>query len=197
MSNRNDHLKHTAPDMHRQDLLSKLDRYRPTDPAEIESRQRIIDFVEATPDCFKRSHLAGHITGSAWLIDESRSRVLLTHHRKLDKWLQLGGHCDGDADVLGVALKEAVEESGIDGITPVSEEIFDLDVHPIPARGDVPAHHHYDIRFLCRIDGNPAFTVSDESHELAWLAPEAILEMTVGNSILRMREKWLGHINGG
>lgn len=180
--------------MHRQGLLDKLARYQPDDPAEIDSRMRIIDFVTSTPDCFNRSHLAGHITGSAWLIDESCGRVLLTHHRKLDKWLQLGGHCDGDPDVLGVALKEAVEESGIDDITAVSDDIFDLDVHPIPSRGDVPEHFHYDIRFLCRINGNPQFQISDESHELAWLTPDAILKMTVGRSILRMREKWLRHM---
>lgn len=180
--------------MHRQDLLAKLARYTPDNTAEIDARQRIIQFVESTPDCFKREHLAGHITGSAWLIDETNGRVLLTHHRKLDKWLQLGGHCDGDADVLNVALTEAVEESGIAGITPVSQDIFDLDVHPIPARGDVPEHFHYDIRFLCQINGNPTFQVSDESHELAWLAPDDILDMTVGQSILRMREKWLRHM---
>jgi 8-oxo-dGTP pyrophosphatase MutT (NUDIX family) len=177
--------------MHRQDLLDKLQRYTPNNAAEIDARQRIIAFVESTPACFDRAHLPGHITGSAWLIDESAGRVLLTHHRKLDKWLQLGGHCDGDADVLNVALKEAVEESGIAEITAVSPDIFDLDVHPIPARGDIPEHLHYDIRFLCRIHGDPAYLVSDESHELAWLTPDAILQMHVGQSILRMRKKWM------
>ncbi|MCA9254738.1 MAG: NUDIX hydrolase [Phycisphaerales bacterium] len=180
--------------MHRQDLLAKLERYHPTDAAEIESRGRIIEFVRSTPDCFRREHLAGHITGSAWLIDERQGRVLLTHHRKLDKWLQLGGHCDGESDVLGVALKEAVEESGIADISAVSPDIYDLDVHPIPQRGDTPHHFHYDIRFLCRINGDPDYVVSDESHELAWLTPEEILEMTVGQSILRMRDKWLRHM---
>ena len=182
--------------MHRQDLLDKLRRYTPINPAEIESRRRIIQFVESTPECFNRSHLPGHITGSAWLIDESAGRVLLTHHRKLDKWLQLGGHCDGDADVLNVALKEAVEESGIADITAVSSDIFDLDVHPIPARGDVAEHLHYDIRFLCRIHGDHTYLISDESHELAWLTPDAILDMHVGQSILRMREKWIQHMGG-
>lgn len=183
--------------MHRQDLLDKLARYAPDNPAEIDARQRIIAFVESAPDCFKRSHLPGHITGSAWLIDETHGRVLLTHHRKLDKWLQLGGHCDGDADVLNVALKEAVEESGIADIEPVASDIFDLDVHPIPARGDVPEHLHYDIRFLCRINGDHAYLISDESHELAWLTPDAILDMTVGQSILRMREKWMRYMMAG
>lgn len=176
--------------MHRRDLLDKLNRYHPTDPAEIEHRAEIIAFVNEHADCFERSLLVGHMTGAAWLIDERRGRALLTHHRKLDKWLQLGGHCDGDCDILRVALKEAIEESGISEIEPISEEIFDLDVHPIPQRGEVPAHKHYDIRFLCRVTGDATFTVSDESHDLAWVSPDEISNMTVGRSITRMSEKW-------
>jgi len=176
--------------MHRRDLLHKLDRYAPSDAVEIVSRARVIEFVNDQPRCFERSLPVGHITGSGWLIDESRGRVLLTHHRKLDKWLQLGGHCDGDPDVLAVAVREAREESGIDGIEPVSADIFDLDVHSIPARGDEPAHHHYDIRFLLRLTGAATFAVSDESHDLAWLTPADIMGMDVGRSIRRMCEKW-------
>ncbi len=183
--------------MHRDDLLQKLERYRPTDAAEIEHRQQIIDFVKEHADCFERSLLVGHMTGAAWLIDERRGRALLTHHRKLDKWLQLGGHCDGDSDILRVALKEAQEESGIDAIEAVSAEIFDLDVHPIPARGDVPGHLHYDIRFFCRITGDAEYVVSDESHDLAWVTPDEIATMQVGRSITRMCEKWVAWMETG
>ena len=183
--------------MHRDDLLQKLERYRPTDAAEIEHRQQIIEFVTQHEDCFERSLLVGHMTGAAWLIDEQHGRALLTHHRKLDKWLQLGGHCDGDSDILRVALKEAQEESGIDHIESVSADIFDLDVHPIPARGEVPEHLHYDIRFLCRITGDATFTVSDESHDLAWVTPDEIATMLVGRSITRMCEKWVAWMKTG
>lgn len=176
--------------MHRQNLLNKLTRYQPTDESEITSRTRIIEFVNTQPHCFERSLSIGHITGSAWLIDESTGRILLTHHRKLNKWLQLGGHCDGDPDVLAVAMREAKEESGIEKIEPVATDIFDLDVHPIPARGDEPAHDHYDIRFLLRITGDATFAVTEESHDLAWLTPNDIEKMTVGRSITRMCEKW-------
>ena len=176
--------------MHRRDIQKKLAHYQPTDDSEIASHKRIIDFVNAQPHCFERTLKIGHITGSAWLIDESKNRVLLTHHRKLNKWLQLGGHCDGDPDVMAVAMREAKEESGIEKIEPVTTDIFDLDVHPIPVRGNEPAHDHYDIRFLLRVTGDANFTITEESHELAWLTPTEIAKMTVGRSITRMCEKW-------
>ncbi len=177
--------------MHRRELLNKLERYLPADPVEQESLARIMAFVTSQPLCFERSLAVGHITGSAWLIDENAGAALLTHHRKLNRWLQLGGHCDGDPDVLAVALREAQEESGITNIEPVTTEIFDVDVHPIPARGDVPAHDHYDIRFLLRVTGDTTFSVSGESHDLAWLKPDEMPPLGVGNSVLRMRRKWM------
>src|SRR5215510_11521790 len=91
-------------------------------------------FVAANPNCFERSLQIGHVTGSAWIVDLDRTHALLTHHRKLNKWLQLGGHADGDPDILRVALREAREESNLDAIRPVSENIFDVDIHVIPAR---------------------------------------------------------------
>ena len=79
-----------------------------------------IRFVEAHADCCSRTQLSGHLTGSAWIVDASRTRTLLTHHRKLDKWLQLGGHADGDPDLLAVALREGREESGLTRLRPVT-----------------------------------------------------------------------------
>ena len=133
--------------MHRQNLLTKLNAYTPTTKAETRGHGRIVEFVAAHPNCFERRLAVGHITGSAWLLDATGTKALLTHHRKLGKWLQLGGHADGDSDVLAVALREATEESGLIDLRAVSDDIFDVDVHRIPAHGDTPAHDHYDIRF--------------------------------------------------
>ncbi len=206
--------------MIRDDLLDKLARYRPT-AEEVENHARMIAFVRGHTACFERVHWSGHVTAAAWLVDDRApdrlgpGRVLLTHHRKLDKWLQLGGHCDGDGDVVRVALKEAREESGISGIEVVSTEIFDLDVHAIPARGGEalagvsgyalagasswcapePAHFHFDVRFLCRVTGDARFTVSEESHELRWVSGREIEGMEVGRSIRRMYQKWAS-LNG-
>ncbi|MGH8077713.1 MAG: NUDIX hydrolase, partial [Lysobacter sp.] len=114
-----------------------------------------------------------------------------THHRKLDRWLQLGGHADGDRDLARVALREAEEESGLDGLS-VDPALFDLDRHWIPERGDVPGHWHYDARYVVRAGVNESYVVSDESHALAWREIAAIADDPMADeSLRRMAHKWL------
>ncbi len=132
----------------------------------------------------------GHVTGSAWIFDPSEKSVLLTYHRKLNRWLQLGGHCDGDSDVLRVALREAHEESGLSGLTPMSESIFDVDVHLIPEWKHEPAHFHYDIRYLIRASKSEPFHVSEESRALAWRTLDEV-EAGGDPSLVRMVRKTL------
>ncbi len=177
--------------MHRDKLLNQLKAYLPKDATEDQIRSRMISFVQTNPDCFHRHLTIGHITGSTWLLSHDRRRVLLTHHRKLNKWLQLGGHADGDSDILAVALREAREESGIDSIRAVSMEVFDLDIHPIPPHSGEPQHDHYDVRFLCCVEGDDSFKVSDESHELAWVSPEQLQSLDADASVQRMAAKWV------
>jgi 8-oxo-dGTP pyrophosphatase MutT (NUDIX family) len=153
--------------------------------------ERFVTFVETNAACFDRSLPAGHVTGSAWLVNRSGSHVLLTHHRKLDLWIQLGGHADGNPDIFGVALQEAREESGIDAIEPVSKDIFDIDIHTIPPRKNEPEHLHYDVRFALRTLGSEAYIVSDESHDLEWVEIARLQEKTADKTMLRMAEKWL------
>lgn len=175
--------------MHRDRLLQLLADYAPLDAADRASRDRIAAFVRANPPCFERSLLEGHVTGSAWILDEARSACLLTHHRKLDRWLQLGGHADGDGDVLAVAMREAVEESGLRSLRPLSSAVFDCDVHLIPARGAEPAHWHYDVRFLLQADADEPLVVSAESKDLAWVALGAVSSRSADDSVLRMVAK--------
>ena len=142
-------------------------------------------------DPFVRERLAGHFTGSAWLVSADGERVLLTHHRKLDRWLQPGGHADGDADMARVALTEAAEESGLSGLR-VDPGIFDLDRHWIPGRGDVPGHWHHDVRFVVRAGDDEAFVVSEESHALAWRPIREVADdETMDDSLRRMARRWL------
>lgn len=152
------------------------------------------DFLAGHADAFEREFAIGHFTGSAWLVSADGSRVLLTHHRKLGLWLQLGGHADGDTDLMHVALREAEEESGLDGLT-VEAEIFDLDRHRIPARAADPEHWHYDVRHVVRAGANEAFVVSDESHALAWREIADIArDETTDASVRRMAWKWLQRV---
>ncbi len=150
---------------------------------------RLRQFVCEYADCFERALTIGHVTGSAWVVDLERKQVLLTHHVNLDKWLQLGGHADGEPDVLKVALREAQEESGLQEIKPLSFDIFDVDVHEIPARKGVAAHFHYDIRFLFEADRRQPLQITAESKALAWVGIEEVTKLTQEESVLRMVAK--------
>lgn len=142
-------------------------------------------------DPFRRERLAGHFTASCWLVDRTGTRVLLTHHRKLGLWLQLGGHADVDPDLARVALREAEEESGLSGLTLVPG-IFDLDRHWIPDYRGVPAHWHYDVRYVVRAGVDEAFVVSPESLALAWRdIGELAQDANADASVRRMAGKWL------
>ncbi len=146
-------------------------------------------FVIEHPDCFERSLGVGHVTGSAWIVDPLREKALLTHHHRLNRWMQLGGHADGDSDVLRVALREAREESGLEDIRPLGDSIYDVDVHRIPARGNEPAHYHYDVRFLLEADADRPLHLTPESKALAWVKLADVLKLTNERSVLRMVEK--------
>ncbi|MDB6126448.1 MAG: hydrolase [Verrucomicrobia bacterium] len=148
-----------------------------------------IQFVENYADCLLRSQVLGHVTGSAWIVDSTRTRTLLTHHRKLDKWLQLGGHADGDPDLLAVALREAREESGLTRIRAAGGEIFDVDRHWIPARKTESAHWHYDVRFMIEADPAEPLVVTNESKDLAWVEISHVTALNAEESMARMVRK--------
>ena len=140
---------------------------------------------------FQRERLAGHFTASCWLVSADGARVLLTHHRKLGLWLQLGGHADGQRDLSAAALREAEEESGLGGLA-IAPEIFDLDRHRIPAHKTVPEHWHYDVRFVVRAGVDEAYTISEESLDLAWRGiAELAADPAADPSVRRMAQKWL------
>ena len=140
---------------------------------------------------YRRERLAGHFTASCWLVSGDGRRVLLTHHRKLRRWLQLGGHADGDEDLARVALKEAGEESGLAGLT-IEPGIYDLDRHWIPEHKGVPGHWHYDVRFVVHAGDSEDFAVSDESLDLAWRDIAALaMDESADESLRRMAHQWL------
>jgi len=175
-------------------LVAALDDYRRRWPEEATVVAHFEDLLADPLDPFVRERLAGHFTASAWLVSDDGTRVLLTHHRKLDRWLQLGGHADGDRDLPRVALKEAEEESGVRGLR-IEPRLFDLDRHWIPEHKGVPAHWHYDLRYVVRAGADEAFVVSDESHALAWRDVRALVADTDADpSVRRMARKWMAQL---
>jgi 8-oxo-dGTP pyrophosphatase MutT (NUDIX family) len=159
-------------------------------PDEEPYRAQMLALLDSTPDCFLRTCFPAHFTGSALVVSADGSRALLHHHRKLDRWLQFGGHCDGDENVLRVALREAEEESGITGFITTSARPFDLDIHGIPAHGSEPAHFHYDIRYVLIAPENAAPVLSDESHELRWFTPDEMRALPLDPGSHRLTAKW-------
>jgi 8-oxo-dGTP pyrophosphatase MutT (NUDIX family) len=171
------------------ELRDQIADYCRRHPAETAVARRFLALLDHHPRCFHRDCWTGHITGSAWLVDAGGTDVLLTHHRKLDLWVQLGGHSDGDPDTRSVAQREAEEESGL-AVEPVSPRIFDLDIHPIPARKADPEHLHFDVRYAFVSRSGRDYRVSDESHDLAWVPIDEVHRYTTEESMLRMARKW-------
>ena len=172
-------------------IVSKLRAYaaRPLGPEETVSVATTIELILGHPDCLLRTCHPGHLTGSAWILSPDRRRTLLTLHGKLGKWLQLGGHADGEADLLQVALREAREESGLASVKPASAEVFDVDRHWIPAHGGEPGHWHHDLRFVLEADPGEPLTVSSESKALAWVDVAAVPGLNPEESMARMVRK--------
>ena len=169
-------------------LLDLLLDYKPEDKAEAEDLKRMIVFVqEHGNNCFDRNYLPGHVTGSAWIENATGDKFLLTLHKKLGLWLQVGGHADGNTNILEVAFKEAYEESGLEHLELAKEGIFDLNIHYFSIKSQ-PDHWHYDIRFLLKTkQSDDAIKLSDESLDLKWftaLPPNPFPEQ------MRMFRKW-------
>jgi 8-oxo-dGTP pyrophosphatase MutT (NUDIX family) len=159
-------------------LSSALRRHVPADAREAEDREAILRLVETEPACFSRHTFApGHITGSAFVVCPATGLVLLHHHRRLDAWLQLGGHDEGEQDARVTALREAAEESGLRDLTLLSDQILDLDIHPIPAGKGEPPHLHHDVRYAL-VTEHPEAILKDaaESLDLAWFTLEEAAE---------------------
>ena len=173
------------------DLADAFDAYARRWPAEAATAALFGELLAQPGDPFRRERLAGHFTASCWLVDAGGTRALLTHHRKLGLWLQPGGHADGERDLRVAALKEAREESGLAGLR-IEDGIFDLDRHWIPEHKRVPAHWHYDVRYVVRAGTDEAYVVSDESHDLAWCAiADLAIDAGADDSVRRMAGKWL------
>ncbi len=176
--------------MNKNQLINELQSYQTTF---LEEKEFVFSFLDLlkSEDAFQRTHLPGHITGSSWIVNPNKTKVLLVHHAKLNRWLQPGGHADGDENVLRVALREAEEETGLKKLSVLTEQIFDLDIHTIPNRKDFPQHLHYDVRYLIQADEAETIIVSEESHDVKWILLTDLEKYNDETSILRLKQKLL------
>ncbi len=171
--------------------LELLAQHKAYDETEAQFLAQTIQFVEKHDAFWQRSTLEGHLTGSAWMLSPDRSQVLLIHHAKLDRWLQPGGHADDtDVSLLETARREAIEECGLTFLTPVTENIFDIDVHTIPEKGGEPEHLHYDIRFLFIVDNTAGQQRNEtETKDMQWVDLASLTKKNVPSSLRRMAHK--------
>jgi 8-oxo-dGTP pyrophosphatase MutT (NUDIX family) len=159
-------------------LRDALLRHVPEDAAEADDLKEILALVEREPACFSRfTFVPGHVTGSAFIVCRSTVKVLLHHHRRLNAWLQLGGHDDGESDPRATAMREAAEESGLKDLRLLQDEILDVDVHDIPAGNGEPPHEHHDVRYAL-VTERPEEILRDaaESLDLRWFTLEEAAE---------------------
>ena len=178
-----------GPDDGPEGLAAALRRHRPADTKEAIALRAILAFIDRHPDPFDRRIAEGHLTGSAVVVSATGDQVLLLHHRKLGRWLQPGGHAEaGERDGETVALREAREETGIDGLVfhPSAPRPLDVDVHPIPARHAEPAHLHLDLRYLVVAPAGAALRrQAAEARALRWFTWDELAALDLDPGLRR------------
>lgn len=155
--------------------------YSPFNEQERRDRDQILRFLEQNEDAYLRSNLTAHMTASAWAVNRARDRVLMVYHKLYDSWSWTGGHCDGDADTLSVALRELSEETGASHLRPVSEEIYSLEILTVDGhekRGEyVPSHLHLNLTYLVEVDEGDVLRICEaENSGVRWFSLEEALE---------------------
>lgn len=163
---------------------SRLAGWAAPSPAQEAVRDRIVAFIDAHADAAERSCRPGHLTGSALVVDDTGERTLLLHHTKLRRWLQPGGHADGDTDLAHVAWREATEETGIEGLRVIVPAV-DLDVHRVEPPGE-PAHDHLDVRFVVLAPPGAVAEGNHESRALRWVTEPELVALGVDEGLRRL-----------
>ena len=164
-------------------LLEAIEKYNPCNEQERKDKEVILDFLHTAETPFLRTNRTAHMTASAWIVNRERTKVLFCYHTIYDSWAWTGGHADGNEDLLAVAVKEAMEETGIRIVKPVSENIFSLEVLPVngheKAGEYVSSHLHMNVTYLLEADDREELRAcSGENSAVAWFSPNEVLQVS-------------------
>ena len=167
--------------MTQQKLIASIEQYQPYNVQEEMDKSLILEWIKNNNNAFLRENTVAHMTASAWVVNKDRSRVLMVYHNIYDSWSWLGGHADGETDLLAVAIREVKEEAGISGVRPVSEKIFSLESLTVDGhvkRGKyVSSHLHLNVTYLLEADSEEqVFVKEDENSGVSWFSPEEALK---------------------
>ena len=167
--------------MTREDSIRQIENYPPFNEQEEKDKALILGWIRNNENAFSRENTVAHITASAWVVNPDKSKVLMVYHNIYNSWSWLGGHADGETDLLAVALREVKEEAGISHVSPVSEEIFSLESLTVDGhvkKGKyVSSHLHLNVTYLLEADSEEAVSIkADENSGVAWFSPEEALK---------------------
>jgi 8-oxo-dGTP pyrophosphatase MutT (NUDIX family) len=182
------------------DILEQIQNYKPINDQEKKDKEVFLKYLNTFDNYLERENEYGHMCSSAFVLNKERTKILMIHHNIYNSWGWLGGHCDGDSDFLHVAIKEVKEESGLEQVTPLSEEIFTLDTLPVlghTKRGKyVPAHVHLSVAYLLEADENQEIHIQEEENsgvkwipikEMVALADEPYMKPVYAKAIEKMK----------
>ena len=183
----------------RQELINQIEDYKPFNEQEKMDKLLLLNWIRNNDNAFSRENTVAHMTASAWVVNKDRSKVLMVYHNIYNSWSWLGGHADGETDLLSVALREVKEEAGITNVKPVSEEIFSLESLTVDGhvkKGNyISSHLHLNVTYLLEADSDEAVSIkADENSSVAWFSPEKALEKStepwfVANVYSKLLEK--------
>lgn len=176
---------------YKNNLMKQINNLVPYDEAEMHAKNEILKYLKENDNYLGEDDTIGHITASAWIVNNNKDKVILTFHKKLEMWIQLGGHTEKNETVIDAALREAYEESGLEEIRVLDENIFDVDVHEFPEKDNNKSHYHYDIRYLLEADEDKIIKISNESKDVKWVKFDELDTLIEEKALKRMMEKVL------
>ena len=165
----------------KENLIRQIENYPPFNEQEEKDKALILGWIRNNENAFSRENTVAHITASAWVVNKDRSKVLMVYHNIYNSWSWLGGHADGETDLLSVAVREVKEEAGISNVAPVSKDIFSLESLTVDGHWKngkyVSSHLHFNVTYLLEADSEEVVSIkADENSGVAWFTPEEALK---------------------